>query len=142
MIRRFAALALLCSAASACDSATDADVAALYALDVNPAVVLETPYARFELLEDRLELNEDGTARRQLTQRIDFAAPEMRDTTQSYTERYTYAVQGGRIEMETQCGPAALCPAAPHVWGRVTGDGLELRTLVDPDAVLTYRRLF
>jgi hypothetical protein len=141
MIRRLAALALLCSAVSACDSATDADVAARYALNVNPPVVIQNESARTELLQDHLWLNEDGTARREVTQRIDYVLPALRDTTLSYEESYRYVVDGGTIEMEAMCPPNALCAAPPHLWGRVTADGLELRMIAAPDVALTYRRL-
>ncbi len=141
MIRRIAAFALLCSAASACRSATDVDAAARYALDVNPPVVIQNSVVRIELLQDRLDLNEDGTARRELTQRLDYVSPAGRDTTVSFDEDYVYRIEGSRIEMEAVCPPNALCAAPPHVWGTVTADGLELRTLMAPDVVLTYHRL-
>jgi hypothetical protein len=140
MIRRFAALALLCSAV-ACDSATDADPAAQYALVVNPPVVMENESVRIELLQDRLELNAGGSARREVTQRYDFVSPALRDTTESFVETYHYDVDGATIEMTALCPPNALCMEGPHLWGRVTADGLELHTHLDPDVVLPYRRL-
>jgi hypothetical protein len=141
MIRRLAALALLCSAASACDSATDADPAARYALVVNPPVVIQNESVRIELLQDRLALNEDGSARREVTQRYDFVSPAVRDTTETFVETYHYDVNGATIELTALCPPNALCIEGPHLWGRVTADGLELRTHLDPDVVLAYRRL-
>lgn len=142
MIRRLAVLALLSSAVAACDSTTDVEVAARYALDVSPPVVLENDLARIEVLSDELRLNEDGTARRAVTQRIDYTSSALRDTTESWTEEYLYEVDGTTIEMGALCPPNALCAPPPHAWGRVTGDGLELHMLSHPDVVLTYRRLF
>lgn len=142
MIRRIAALALLCSAVSACDSATDVTPAARYGLDTDPPVVLANDVARIELLRDEFQLDGDGKARRELTQRVDYVSPGIRDTTVTYNEQYFYRVDGRTIEMEALCPPDALCAPPPHVWGRVTGEGLELRSLVAPDVLLTYRRVF
>ncbi|HEX6038343.1 hypothetical protein [Longimicrobium sp.] len=141
MIRRRAALALLCTAVAGCDSATDVEVAARYALDVDPPVVIRNENVRIELLQDNLWLQEDGRARREVTERLDYLVPGPRDTTLTYTEHYVYDVKGSTIEMGAVCPPNALCTPPPHVWGRVTDDGLELHLAFDPDVLLTYRRL-
>jgi hypothetical protein len=142
MIRRFAVFALLCAALAGCDSILGSDTpTGIYQLDVSSPVVLENGDVRIHILQDVLTLKADGTAHRTARERVEFTSGAFPDTTRVVEQEFLYRANGWRIELESVCGPAALCAAPPHVWGRATEDGdvLELRMLFDPDVRLTYR---
>lgn len=142
MTRGIALFLLLCPVLAACDGLFDSSrIDSRYALDVNPPVVLENESVRIEILEDEFVLREDGTARRVATEHHDYSWAGSRDTTVTYDAEFVYRVDGTTIEFEAECPPNALCAPPPHLWGRVTADGLELHTLFDPHIVLAYRRL-
>jgi hypothetical protein len=143
MIRRFAVFSLLCASLAGCDGllGSDEPPTGAYALDVNSPVVLRNGDVRIHILQDVLTLKSDGTARRVASERIDYGSDQFRDTTYSVDHEYLYRARGSRIELESACGPAALCAAPPHVWGRATDEGMELQMLYDPDVLLRYRRV-
>ncbi|HST59177.1 MAG TPA: hypothetical protein VLK84_10820 [Longimicrobium sp.] len=141
MNRSLVVIALLCAAVSGCDSLLDPPApAARYVLRTEPPVVLETDAARIQILEDRLWLEPDATARRVVTEHLDFPSPGPRDTTVTYDEEYTYETDGSTIELSFVCDPRALCIAGPHLTGQMTSEGMELRWFRDRDVVLSYQR--
>lgn len=141
-MKRSLVAVVLCSALAACEGLGDpADLEVGFVLDVEPAVVLESGSVRAQILEERLWLETDGTARREIKEHIDFPSPGPRDTTVTYEEEYAYEVDGTTIELMARCGPLALCAPGPHLWGQMTSEGLELRWLRDPEVVLSYQRL-
>jgi hypothetical protein len=141
MIRSLVAFAVLCSALAGCDGLFDPSApAARFVLRTEPPVVLETDVVRIQILEDRLWLEPDATARREVTEHLDFPSPGPRDTTVTYDEEYTYETDGSTIELTYVCDPRALCIAGPHLTGQMTSEGMELRWFRDPDVVLSYQR--
>lgn len=139
-IRKLAAVSLACAALLGCESGFAPELSERYSL--HPPAVLENEVVRIEILSETLSLYEDGTARREYRQHLDYASgAAARDTTLDAAERYTYEVEGSRIELAAICPPNALCVPPPHIWGTVTDAGLELHSHFDPDAVLTYRRV-
>lgn len=143
MIRRFATFVLLSASLAGCDGlvGSDAPPTGAYVLDVSSPVVLQNGNVRVQILEDVLTLRDDGTARRVAREHIDYVDDQWRDTTYSVDHQFRYRAEGSRIELESVCGPAALCAAPPHVWGRATRDGMELRMLQDPTVLLRYDRV-
>lgn len=67
--------------------------------------------------------------------------PPSRNTTLSSDPPYRYRERGGVLELEYVCPPHALCAPPPHLGGRVTRDGLQLREAFDPTRLLRYSRL-
>jgi hypothetical protein len=146
MNRSLVALAVLCSALAGCEGIGDPeDLVASYTLDVDPAVVYVQDQVRVQVMEDRFWLREDGTADREIVERIDYPSPGPRDTTITRDEEYRYETDASMdvsaIELTAVCDPRALCVPGPHLWGQMTREGMELRWLRDPDVLLSYRRL-
>lgn len=144
MIRGFTVLSLMCATLAGCGSLLGSDTpTGIYQLDVTSPVVLENGDVRLHILQDVLTLKADGTAHRRTRERVEFTSGAFPDTTVMVEQEFLYRANGWRIELESVCGPAALCAAPPHVWGRATEDGdvLELQMLFDPDVQLTYRNV-
>lgn len=139
MLRLVAVICILASLG--CESVLDPSVApAAYALrsSARPAV-LQNSSVRIEVLSDTLWLREDGNARRVVQESFDFAAGP--DTTLTHEEPYRYERRGNVIEFDLVCPPNALCSPPPHLWGKFTPEGLELRSAVDPRTLLRYGRV-
>jgi hypothetical protein len=139
MIRNRAAAFLACIALVACaQPATLPERTAIFTL--TPPAVLQNEVVRIEILSETLTLFDDDTALRQYRQRMDYVDPAGRDTTLEYQSEYTYRIDGMSITFASVCNDTALCAPPPHLWGQRIGNGLELRSHFDPDAVLRYRQ--
>ena len=136
----FATFLFSCAALAACDgSATGPSPAGVYSLTA--PTVLENWSVRIEILEETLTLYDDGTAVRDLRQRISPREGGLPAETRDERWEYTYEIDGASIELAAECGPLALCAPPPHAWGELSGTGLELHVLENPDAVLRYQRV-
>ena len=142
MKRSFVALAVLCSSLAACEGLDPpATQGESFALDVDPGVVYNTDEVRIHIMEDRIWLQDDATAQRQVVEHLNFSSPAQRDTTVTHYEAYRYSRDGAAIELTAVCAPNALCIAGPHLWGQMTSEGMELRWFRDPEVLLSYQRL-
>ena len=141
MLRTLLAAVLLLPALGGCDSILGnraPEVAGAYELAA-PALLVEHSTLRVEVLSDTLWLSRNGAGKRVVRERYESAASP--DTTVAHETDFGYTIRRGEIEVEFFCGPLALCSAPPHMWGRRTAEGLELRHLANPERVLQYRRL-
>ena len=142
MLRTLLAAALLLPALGGCDTILGSrapEVVGVYELSSAPALLVDQPTLRVEMLSDTLWLYRSGAGKRVVRER--HGSPPSPDTTVVHEEDFGYRMRGSNIEVEFFCGPLALCSAPPHMWGRRTEEGLELRHLANPDLPLAYRRL-
>jgi hypothetical protein len=141
MLRPLLAAALLLSALAGCDTILGSrapEVVGVYEL-TSAALLVDRPTLRVEMLSDTLWLYRTGAGKRVVRERHGY--PPRPDTIVAYESDFGYTMRGGQVEVEFFCGPLALCSAPPHMWGRRTDEGLELRHLANPDLPLAYRRL-
>lgn len=142
MLRTLLAAALLLPALGGCDTILGSrapEVVGVYELTSAPALLVDRSTLRVEVLSDTVWLYSNGAGKRLARERYRSSASP--DTTLGSEVDFGYTVRRGVIEVEFFCGPLALCSAPPHMWGRRTAEGLELRHLANPDLPLSYRRL-
>jgi hypothetical protein len=142
MTRTPAAFLLTCIVLAACSGSVSAPPVPSELFTLQAPTRLENESLRIDILSDILAFYPGNIARREYRQRLDYVSPQTPDATENVEVNYGYQVTGDSIAFNAECNDvAADCAPGPHLWGRVTAEGLELHVPFDPDAVLRYRRV-
>lgn len=142
MIRIRAAAVLTCAALAACSGSTSAPPAPTELFTLQTPARLENETLRIEIVSDILSFYPGNIAQRQYRQRLDYVSPQIQDVTEDEEVQYGYQVSGDSIAFYAECDDVVSdCMPGPHLWGKVTAEGLELHLPFDPEVLLRYRRV-
>lgn len=136
---RLSILILLLALASCGTVLEPEDLSGVFVLQATP-VILQPDNGRLEIIADTLRVSSDGSATRVVAESFQSEAGSYVEVR---VEQYRYTIHRRTAQFAFVCPINALmlCIPPPHIWGTPTSTGLSLRSAIDPQARLEYRRV-